>query len=140
MRVELGPIPSDCVGAWIDYAREVIDSLRTDPGDVPVRALDRFTVYLDEWSALADRDDPFRWAGELSEELLEYLVNALYRTEQRAGSDVVAGRRRTLPPRAEKFNALLVRTLLDALAAGGREPARWVEQLRHEWGPVAGRD
>lgn len=140
MLVEFGPIPSDCVHAWIAYGREVVDDLRSDPGDVPPRALDRFTTYLDEWSALAERGDPFRWSGQLSEELLEYLVNALYRTEQRAGSEVVAGRRRTLPPQAEKFNTMLVRTLLDALAASGREPARWVEQLRHEWGPAAGRD
>lgn len=138
MLVEIGPVPSDCVHAWVAYAREVIDALREDPGEVPRRALDRFTSYVDEWSSAARRDDPFRWSGEVSPELLEYLVEALFRTERRAGSDVVAGRRRSLPPDAEKFNTLLVRTLLGALAESGREPARWVEQLRHEWGPVAG--
>ncbi len=53
MRVEVGPVPSASVRAWVEFGRETVRLLRTDPGDVPPRALDRFVHYLDEWGERA---------------------------------------------------------------------------------------
>jgi len=140
VQIELGPVPSDSVRAWIEFARETVDLLRSDPGDVPPRALDRFVTYLDEWAAPAESSKTFRWMGELTVEPLEYLTNWLYRTGVRVQADAAAGSKRAMPPAADKFYVVLVRSMLGALEREGSGPAQFAEQMRAEWGPVAGPD
>ena len=140
MRVDLGPVPSDSVKAWVVFGRETVAALRAEPGDIPSRALDRFVGYLDEWGALAEKDDPFRWSGEVATEVLEYLTNWLYRLGVRVQADADAGRGRTRPPEADKFHVVLVRSMLDALEREGAGPAQFAEQIRAAWGPIADRD
>lgn len=140
MRIEVGPVPSDSARAWVEFGRETVRLLRAEPGDVPLRALDRFVHYLDEWGALAERDETFRWSGDLTVEMLQYLANSLYRTAVRVQADADAGSGRTRPPAADKFHVVLVRAMLDALEREGAGPAQFAEQLRAEWGPVAGPD
>ncbi len=140
MRVDIGPVPSDSVKAWISFSRGVVAQLRSDPGDIPPRALDRFSGYMDAWSAVAERSDPFRWSGEVTAEMLEYLTNWLHKTAVRVQADAEAGKGRTRPPEADKFHIVLVRSMLDALEREGPGPAQFAEQLRAEWGPIAGKD
>jgi len=140
VRVEIGPVPSTSAKAWIDFARCTVEALRRDPGEVPPRALDRFAGYLDEWEAPATQGGTFRWTGELPVEVLEYLTNWLYRTGVRVQADVDAGSARSRPAAADKFHVVLVRSMLDALEREGSGPAQLAEQLRAQWGPIAGPD
>ena len=140
MRVEIGPVPSDSARAWIGYARETVELLRADPGEVPPRALDRFVGYLDEWEVPATQSDTFRWTSELSVEMLEYLTNWLYRIGVRVQAEADAGSGRLRPTTADKFHVVLVRSMLDALEREGPGPAQFAEQLRAQWGPIAGPD
>lgn len=126
--------------AWIAFGRGTVEVLRDDPGEVPRSAIDRFERYLEEWDAVAGRQDPFRWSGELTVEMLEYLTNWLYRTGVRLAADAEAGIGPTRPPAADKFRVVLIRAMLAALEREGPAPAQFAEQIRAQWGPVAGRD
>ncbi len=140
MQIEVGPVPAESVRAWLEFSRETVALLRPDPGDVPLRALDRFVHYLDEWGVEAERGGAFRWSGEVTVEMLEYLTNWLYRTGVRVQADADAGSGRTRPAAADKFQMVLVRAMLDALEREGSGPAQLAEQLRAQWGPIAGPD
>jgi len=134
MQVEIGPVPSSAVQAWVNYGREVLVALRgAAPGEVPPRVLDRFATYLDEWSAQSRRDATFRWVGEASPEVVEYLINALYVLGERVEEEAEEGRMRLRPPEADKFHIVLVNSVLEALAHEGPSQAQFVEQMRARW-------
>ena len=131
--MEIGPVPAPAVRAWLNYAREVLDALRRASDGLSPRLLDQFEGYVEQWSEQVRGTDVFRWEGEVDSDHLEYLVNGLYRVGERVEEEADEGRMRLRPPEADKFHALLVAGLLDALAAEGPAHAQFVEQLRERW-------
>ncbi|HEX9992094.1 MAG TPA: hypothetical protein VGB14_04115 [Acidimicrobiales bacterium] len=137
MLVEVGPVPAASVLAWTSYAGSVVDDLRDLADDVapPVdlAALDAFARYLDEWRAVAQRCDPFRWSADLDPATVEYLLHAWFVVANRLAAS--AERRGVVlsPAEGEPFYQAVVGAVLDALAGEGRSPAQFSDHLRSFW-------
>ena len=133
MLVELGPVPSAAVRAWINYARESLAAVRTDPREVPAGVIDSFAGYLNAWESAARADPVFRWSGEAAPEQIVYLAEWLYRLGLRIEDDAETGSARLRPPEADKFHGLLVRTFLQTLVRESPNHAAFVDEMQQRW-------
>jgi hypothetical protein len=132
--LELGPIPSPAVRAWINYARETIHHMRgANTTDLPPRVFDAFSSLLDEWDAVARAEPVFRWTTEESPEQVAYLLEWLYRFGVQVEDQAETGAVHLRPPEADKFHVLLVRTVLETLAREEPSQSLFVEEMRRRW-------
>jgi len=136
VRVEVGPLPSASVLAWLDYARTVLSSGQVPRGpgdDVPADATESFARYLAEWQDAALRDDEFHWTTDVPSEVVEYLVLAFFRLVQHLAEAAEAGDGPGAPADGDQFYVMLVHGLLDALAAESTGAAEFADHLRSFW-------
>ena len=155
MHVEVGPVPSSSVIAWISYAEMVLgvehledadhveqgeqvrvavpDEVPAAAADVPVDAVAAFQGYLDEWWRIAQSGPEFTWTADIAGEVAEYLVLAFYRVVRRLNKAAEARQEVLAPAEGELFYNTLVDRLLSALADEGPGPAEFAEHLRSFW-------
>lgn len=136
MHVEVGPLPSASALAWLDYAAAVLSSDQRTPtagDDLPGDVVESFASYIGEWYQEAMRGPEFLWVADVPEELAEYLVLAFYRIVQRLAKGAEARGAPMSPPAGQTFYVMLVRGLLDALAAEGPGPAEFSDHLKSFW-------
>ena len=122
MHVDVGPVPSVSVLAWLNYAKAVLthDENAPAPGDdIPPDATGSFVDLIAEWYEAASRDPEFHWQADVSSEVAEYLVLAFYRIVQRLAKAAEARGTELSPPEGHVFYLALVHGLLDALAERG---------------------
>ena len=86
MRIEVGPVPSESVIAYVALARERLDIIRRDPQSLAQtltpHLMDVFVSYLDRWERVAKQGGEFMWADDLTAERLEYVSYAFFLTVQ----------------------------------------------------------
>ncbi|MCU1454764.1 MAG: hypothetical protein JWN46_2910 [Acidimicrobiales bacterium] len=147
MHVEVGPLPSSSVLAWVGYAEAVLgaesaedrpvlvvpDDVPAAAADVPYDAISSFAQYLIEWRAIATAGPVFTWSSDIPGELAEYLVLAFYRVVRRLNKAAEARGEVLAPPEGEAFYNSLVDRLLRALAAEGPGSAEFADHLRSFW-------
>ena len=142
MHVQVGPVSSASVIAWVGYARAVLGQVgRSDPATIPMVSADAVTAferYLTTWAEVAARDATFVWTAEVDPEEVEFLAYTWFTLagQLQAGSPSGTAARRGLPTRpdaSEEFFQSLVRSMLDALADEGRSLQEFAEQLRDDW-------
>lgn len=137
MLVEVGPVPSGSVVAWVTYARTVVDDLQDTaedfPTPVPADTLAVFAGFLDEWEAEARRCDTFRWSADVEPEAVEYFVHAWFTIAQRLAASAERRGIVLAPEEGEAFYQALVTAVLDALAAEGHGPAQFSDHVRSFW-------
>ena len=142
MHVQVGPVSSASVIAWVGYARAVLDHVgRGDPTTGPTVSADAvasFERYLATWAEVAARDEPFVWTADVDPEEVEFLAYTWFTLagQLQADSPSNAAARRGLPTRpeaSEEFFQSLVTAMLDALADEGRSLREFAEQLRDDW-------
>lgn len=124
-------MPSPSALSWIDYASGVVAA--PDP-TLSDDVTGRFRSLLEEWRSIAERSGTFHWSIELPVDMAEYLVHAFFRLAWRLAEQAEQHGGATAPPEGDRFYRLLVRSLLDALAAdGGPSAAAFSEHLRSFW-------
>jgi hypothetical protein len=96
-----------------------------------------FATYLDEWSAVAARDEVFKWSVEVDPELVEYLVHGFYRLAAVLADEAERRGGRISPPEGDVFYGALVNGLLDALGEGSPANAEFASHLRAFWPGVS---
>lgn len=147
MHVEVGPLPSSSVLAWVGYAEAVLGAERVEDGpamvlvddvatvadDVPFDAVASFARYLVEWRAIASTEPQFSWSADIPGEVAEYLVLAFYRVVRRLNKTAEDRGEVLAPPEGEAFYNSLVDRLLRALAAEGPGSAEFADHLRSFW-------
>ncbi len=136
MHVEVGPVPSASVLAWLDYAEAVISSDEAAPtagDDIPADVTESFARYIAEWHRQASRDPEFLWTADIPDEVAEYLILAFYRVVQRLAKAAEARGTALSPPEGEAFYVMLVHGLLDGLAAEGPGAAEFSDHLKSFW-------
>lgn len=131
MRLDVGPVPSESVLSWVDYAAGVIASRGGE--DLPVDVVEGFRWYLLEWRREAERGPEFHWEAEVSPEVAEYLMLPFFRTAERLSTIAVQRRRPAAPPESTAFYVLLVQAVLDALEQEGPAQAEFADHLRSFW-------
>jgi hypothetical protein len=135
--VEVGPVPSTSVIAWVVYARAVLSGFglrgANVEADLGAEVVQAFRGYLEEWEATAARSSEFKWSADVNPESVQYLVHAFYRVAQRLADAAEQRGTRLMPPEAEAFNTSLVTGLLDSLEAEGEPMAAFAEELRGFW-------
>ena len=132
VRVCVGPVAPTSAEAWIGWAREMIETLRRQPGTavkLPAEVLDDVASYVESWAGANRPGDVFRWQVDVDPDELEYLTNALYNLDLRLADEAA-------PAEARAFHIVLVQALLFALAQESPSRAAFVQQLRPSW-PVA---
>ena len=131
MRLDVGPLPSESVIAWVDYAAGVLGSGAT--ADLPADVVEGFRWYLLEWRRTAEGGAEFHWEADVSPEVAEYLMLPFFRMAEHLS--VVAQRRRrpAAPPESTAFYLLLVQAVLDALEQEGPAQAEFADHLRSFW-------
>jgi len=140
LRVDVGPAPPASAAAWIDWADEACDQLRTEPVSsewITDDALDDVGRCLEQWKPTVPDGDDFRWQAEIDPERLEYLVHAFFRLDRQLSADVLAGERPEAPHEGRPFYVVLVRDLLRALAMESPGRAAFAERLRSAWPTAA---
>ena len=130
VHVEVGPVPSASVLAWVSYAEGVLD--RNEEG-LSADVVSGFRALLDEWTTIAKRVETFRWGTEVPVDVVEYLVHAFYRIAQRLADQAELRGYALAPAESDEFNWLLVRSLLDALSQGGGSAGEFADHLRSFW-------
>jgi hypothetical protein len=136
VHVELGPLPSDSVLAWLDYAGTVLMHDGAAPplaDDVPADATRSFLGYITEWHKAALRDPEFHWESDMPGEVAEYLVLAFYRIVQRLAEAAELRGAPLAPPEGHAFYVTLVHGLLDSLANEGPGAKEFSDHLRSFW-------
>lgn len=135
--VDLGPLPSRHVTAWVGYAQEVVDSLAggadLDGLVVSDDVLEAFEGYLAQWERKAKRSKTFRWTGEADPEFVQYLLNAFHHIAVRLYDEAESTGTTLGPEEGEPFYSMLVRSLLDGLAHESVSCAEFVAHLREFW-------
>lgn len=132
MRLELGPLPSSAVSAWLGYAFSVVGD--GDVSNLPADVVEHFARFLGEWQAIAEANDEFHWAAEMPNDLAEYLTLAFYRLAQRLADRAERTGSRFAPEGTDEFYGMLVHRLLEALAAeGGPSGAAFSQHLLAFW-------
>ncbi len=119
-RIELGPIPSSAVRAFLAFARPQVAMLADDPvlslTFTPTIARSMSALF-DGWGEVAHSEE-FRWAGVLPTDHAEYLLYALFLAVERRRSDLggppsgpdVEARRPFVIHLIERFGAALATT------------------------------
>ena len=136
MRVQVGPLGSQGVLAWVGYARTVIDEAVS--GRKPELALtaevaEAFSGFLDEWQAAAEADERFLWSTEIDPEQVEFLAHAFHHV---ALALAKAAERRGFglaPQEGREFYLALVSAFLGALEREGGAAAEFAEDLGSTW-------
>lgn len=141
MQVQIGPVSSQSVLAWVTYARAVLVAVTegVDEPAVSPEVVDAFERYLSAWADHAAGDEQFVWTADLDAEEVEFLAYTWFTLAGNlaaGGGRVAAKVRARVPPRpdaSEEFYQSLVTTMLDALAQEGRSLREFAEQLRDDW-------
>jgi hypothetical protein len=137
MRVQIGPVSSRSVSAWVGYARTALDEVVTEPGGegvwLPDDTVETFRKYLGSWEDEADIGDEFCWTADIPADEAEYLSHAFFRVASHLATK--AGERgfALAPPESEAFYRALVDSFLDALDAEGDSSQEFAEHLRSFW-------
>ena len=77
VRVVLGPVPAQAALAWLHNAKRVVAMVREAGGfsvETPPEVADAFDAYLDEWLAVAESGDEFRWSAEIDTAVVRHLA------------------------------------------------------------------
>ena len=147
MHVQVGPVSSASVIAWVGYAREVLGRVtgheETGSPAVGPDAVASFERYLAAWAEIAARSPQFLWTADVDPEEVEYLAYTWFvlAGQVLAGDATTARARRGLPrrpPESEEFFQSLVTAMLDALSQEGRSLHEFAEQLREDWPGLQG--
>lgn len=135
MRLQVGPVPSLSVRAWVAYAREKVDELGSDPfeADMPSDIVEVFETYLDAWTEAADAGEEFWWEAEIPSEVAEYQVHAFHQIVSRLAQAAVDRGEPEQPPEAEPFYQSLVNAIIDGLEMEGASTAEYATHLRSFW-------
>lgn len=135
VRVELGPLPSTNALVWLDYADAVVDRLERGEGplDIAPDLLAAFRSYLADWRTAAEASPTFRWEGEASAEVVEYLLHAWFKLAQALEAEAAERPERVVPAEGVPFHQALVDTLIRTLRQEGRSPADFAEHLDQFW-------
>ncbi len=131
VRLDVGPVPSESVLSWIDYAAA---GLASGGGEgLSPDVVEGFRWYLLEWRRLAERGPEFHWEAEVSSEVAEYLMLPFFRTAERLSAIAERRHRSAAPPQSAAFYVLLVQAVLDALDQEGPAQAEFADHLRSFW-------
>ncbi len=134
MRVDIGPVSSTSARAWLDYAAETLERLRTvDDPKLPARVLDAFADLLDTWRPYATGPGPFRWSGDEPSERVQFLLYGLYTAGLVTEQQAAAGHARLRPAEADEFHFVLVREVHNALEHESDADAHFAKTLRDVW-------
>jgi len=139
--LEVGPVSSDAVIAWIDYAEQVLATTTDDPSPdvvdeafddhVPAEVYAQFAAYLRDWRPIAESTPEFHWTLDVEPEVAEYLVHAFFKLSWRQAR--VAAEAPRMSPSAIVFNRHLVKRMLGSLSSEGPAEAEFAEHLRSFW-------
>ena len=141
MLLEVGPVSSHAVLAWIDYAEAVLAAVADEPSGgaddesfddyVPAEVYAQFATYLQDWRPIAESTDEFHWTIEVEPEVAEYLVHAFFKMSWHQARVPAEGLRMTSS--AALFNRHLVKRMLGSLSGEGHAEAEFAEHLRSFW-------
>jgi hypothetical protein len=135
--VEIGPVPSTSVTAWVGYARKALDEVIGEPGSdgvwIPDDTVATFTGYLDQWEAAATGVDELHWASDIPADEAEYLSHAFFRIVSNLANRADERGWSMAPPESEEFYRALVGAFLTALDEEGSGSAEFSEHLRSFW-------
>ena len=141
MLLEVGPVSSDAVIAWIDYAEQVLATVTDEPSPdavdeafddhVPDDVFAQFAVYLHDWRPIAESTAEFHWTLDVEPEVAEYLVHAFFKMSWHQARVPAEGLR--LTSSAALFNRHLVKRMLGSLSGEGHAEAEFAEHLRSFW-------
>ena len=103
--------------------------------DLSPTAINKLNIvgYLDEWTELATRGDPFLWEGEVAAERLEYLAHAFARIVDHLAALADQRGHAGAPAEGEEFYQALVASIIDALRAHDEASQEFSEQLQDRW-------
>lgn len=135
MLVQVGPLPSGSVTAWIAYARTILD--RVGRGDLGATTLAPdvrlgFERFLDDWEAAAG-GDVFMWTAEVDREQVEFLAHTWFGLAAALADEATDRGFPLAPDEGEPFYRALVAGLLDALDQEEGPGREFGEQLRQSW-------
>lgn len=137
MRLEVGPVETASVAAWIQWADETFGKLCPQSAtgvSLPAEVVEDLRRYVEQWKPeTCSRRGSFRWHGEIDPEQLEYLVQAFFNLDAHLSREVRRGERSAAPGKGRDFYLVLVRALLHALEMDSPGRAAFVDQLRSSW-------
>lgn len=136
VQVRLGPLPSEHVHAWVQYATHVLETVASEPGGpgvwLPADAVAGFESYLAAWSSEAEAANPFVWEGDIPQEEAEYLFHAFFRVATHLATQAESAGAQA-PDDSEPFYRTLVSGLLHALDQEGDATSEFSQHLRAFW-------
>ena len=137
MLVDVGPLPSASVVAFVGFAQSVVAQARADPSSIGATVtedvLDEFERYLDQWAEVAAARDEFRWVADVDPDVVVYLVYGFFKVAEKMVDAANRRGTRLMPAAGQTFYRELVGCLLTALAAQGEPTADFAEHLRTFW-------
>lgn len=134
LQLDVGPVPSAGVRAWVRWAQNLTGQLRRAPRTPAPsgRALETFDAYLRQWDSLAKAQDVFRWRTRLDADDVEYLLH-IFHTVMRQRAVGADGRMVLAPAQGRPFYELLTGRLLIGLTGDGGPRMAFAESVRSSW-------
>jgi CheY-like chemotaxis protein len=125
VQISFGPVPAESARVWVENARVVLDGVRRAgdelPVELPPEIESAFRSYLDEWDAVATREDPFEWSADIDRDHARHLV--VYFFSLLSLDDELWAQHGLpfTPPEAQPFINALSDAVISALAAEDEE-------------------
>jgi CheY-like chemotaxis protein len=138
--IRVGPVTSASARAWVANTCEIVAAIRANPGvldePVPEDVLELFERFLEEWGAVAEETEVFRWAARADVAAVQRMVEHWAAVDRMSDEQLSALGVHWSPPEARPFFLALTAGVLDAIAA--REEMRQLaDTLAGQWPTAA---
>lgn len=118
--VKIGPVSSAAARVWVANTRKIIDAVSRHPDvladPVPLDILDVFRSFLDQWGAMAENTDEFRWVAKADPTDVSRVVTHWGTIDAMTDDQLDALGIHWSPPEGEPFFRALTSGVLDALS------------------------
>ena len=136
--IKVGPVSSAAARAWVVNSIAILDAVQAHPeiiGEpIPADVVELFRSMLDQWRAVAESTDEFRWVARARPEDVRRIVEHWAVVDAMTDEQLRALGVSWAPPEAQPFFQALTTGVLDTLNRL-EETERIISQLREQWAP-----
>ena len=136
--IRVGPAPSGAACLWVANSLEIIDAVVAHPevlgAPIPDDVIDLFRSMLDQWAAVAETSEEFRWVARARPDDVRRIVENWAAIDAMTDSQLDALGVHWAPDEAQPFFVALTNGVLDALHRV-EHTDRMIDRLRAQWEP-----
>ncbi|MEX2393773.1 MAG: response regulator transcription factor [Actinomycetota bacterium] len=138
VKISVGPVSAEAARIWIANTRAIVESFVANPdvvgATIPADILELFESFFDEWSAVADGGEVFRWVARAPIQDVKRIVSYWATIDGMTDEQLEQLGVRWSPPEGQPFFQALTTGILETLQHH-EMTERLAERLIKQWAP-----